>query len=89
MIKNKFNVGDYIIGIKSADIFYPLTGKGCICRITKLIRNDNKEYAAVEVIYHPTDEKPILSGAWDDVLVYSSFKGFKKISKEKAMSYLI
>jgi hypothetical protein len=79
MIKNKFKVGDYIIGTKSATGYYPLTSEECICKITKLIRNGNKEYSSVEVIWHPTDKRP-RSNDWKNVLVDNSFRGFKKIS---------
>jgi hypothetical protein len=95
-MKQKFKVGDYLIGAGKANK-YPSTSIGCICQITCIERKDEYGYdsryngklgASVNMIWHP-DEARTSGGDRINLPVYRSFSGFKKISKAKAMSYLL
>jgi hypothetical protein len=93
--KSGFHNGDYIMGNKLANRYYPTTIAGCVCQITDA--NPTTGYAVayvhgrpgaeVKILFHPCKEQVI--GSWDGLIVYRSFIGFRKITREEAMAYLL
>ena len=93
--KSGFHNGDYIMGNKLADRYYPTTGTGCICQIVNACptMGNGATYvhehpgAVVKMLFHPSDKKH--ANTWNRLIVYRSFIGFRKITREEAMAYLL